>query len=256
MALAEPFSREPLAVWVPWRQEFWFWPRYELFFSGFGPLFTILVCAIPYCLYRFRDRIRRVDRSERFVFCMAALIAALLIMPLQFRPVGFFGGLPRFIAFIIPAVMACSLAPLVERLRDRPVAARACLLALAIYFSYEAFECGYRDRFSPWIYAKRIANEPGARWILDQPVACGQLSRAQCRAERRRGYRLRFRHVDLSRNGRAAQPAPRVHFASDAADPTGRAVGDGRPHLESHLAKPGVDGHEQSVRGDVCGAAE
>ncbi|MDQ6802395.1 MAG: hypothetical protein M3041_16370 [Acidobacteriota bacterium] len=173
MALAEPFSREPLAVWVPWRAEYWFWPRYELFFSGFGPLVTILVCAIPYCLYRFRDRIRSVDRSERFVFCMAALIAALLIMPLQFRPVGFFGGLPRFIAFIIPAVMACSLAPIVERLRDHPGGARACLIALAIYCSYEAFQCGYRDRFSPWMYAKRMANEPGARWIWISPWRAG-----------------------------------------------------------------------------------
>jgi len=173
MALAEPFSREPLAVWVPWRHEHWFWPRYELFFSGFGPLFTILVCAIPWCLYKFRDRIAEGARTERFVFCTSALIAALLIMPLQFRPVGFFGGLPRFIAFVIPAVMACSLAPIVERLRDRPVAARVCLIALAAYFSYEAFQCGYRDRFSPWIYAKRIAREPGARWIWISPWRAG-----------------------------------------------------------------------------------
>jgi len=159
MALAEPFSREPLAVWVPWRREFWFWPRYELFFSGFGPLLTILVCAIPYCLYKFR-----VENRERSVFCTAALIAAFLIMPLQFRPIGFFGGLPRFIAFIIPAVMACSLAPIVAHLRSGAV--RICLIALAAYFSYEAFQCGYRDRFSPWAYAKQAASEPGpTRWI-------------------------------------------------------------------------------------------
>jgi len=157
MALAEPFSREPLAVWVPWRQEFWFWPRYELFFSGFGPLFTILVCAIPYCLYKFR-----VDNRERGVFCTASLIAAFLIMPLQFRPIGFFGGLPRFIAFVIPAVIACSLAPIVAQLRNP----RPLLIALALYFSYEAFQCGYRDRFSPWIYAKQAAAEAGTtRWI-------------------------------------------------------------------------------------------
>jgi hypothetical protein len=158
MALAEPFSREPLAVWVPWRREFWFWPRYELFFSGYGPLFTILVCAIPYCAYRFRN----VNR-ERFVFAMAALVAALLIMPLQFRPLGFFGGLPRFLAFVIPAVMAYSLAPIVANLQGNAV--RVCLVALAAYFSYEAFQCGYRDRFSPWIYTKQMAEEPGARWI-------------------------------------------------------------------------------------------
>src|SRR5262249_48600739 len=41
MLLAEPFSREPLGVYVPWKHEWWFWPRYELFFSGYGPLFTI-----------------------------------------------------------------------------------------------------------------------------------------------------------------------------------------------------------------------
>src|SRR5262249_36757945 len=81
MLLAEPFSREPLGVYVPWKHEWWFWPRYELFFSGYGPLFTILICLIPYCIYRFRDRI-----DERRAFAIAAAVAAFAAMPLQFRP--------------------------------------------------------------------------------------------------------------------------------------------------------------------------
>ena len=156
LALAEPFSRNAAFVWVPWRHEYWFWPRYEIFFSGFGPLFTVLICLIPYALYRFRDRI-----EERFVFSVAALIAAFLIMPLQFRPVGFFGGLPRFIAFIIPAVMGYSVAPTVAR--ARAMGARLMTVALSLYFCAMALQCAYYDRYSPFKYA-RLAATRHIRW--------------------------------------------------------------------------------------------
>ncbi|HUJ15646.1 MAG TPA: hypothetical protein VL284_17800 [Thermoanaerobaculia bacterium] len=165
MLLAEPFSREPLGVYVPWRHQWWFWPRYELFFSGYGPLFTILICLIPYCVYRFRDRM-----EERFVFAIAAAIAAFLTMPLQFRPLGFFGGLPRFVAFVVPAVMGYSIAPIVAHVSLRT--ARVIMAALAIYFSYEAFQCGYRDRFSPWIYVERAMHEH-VRWVWISPWRAG-----------------------------------------------------------------------------------
>ena len=165
MLLAEPFSREPLGVYVPWLHQWWFWPRYELFFSGYGPLFTILVVIIPYCVYRFRDRI-----DERFAFAVAALIAAFLTMPLQFRPLGFFGGLPRFIAFVIPAVMGYSIAPFFAHVPLRT--AKLLIVALAVYFSYEAFQCGYRDRFSPWIYVRRAMREH-VRWVWISPWRAG-----------------------------------------------------------------------------------
>jgi len=162
MLLAEPFSREPLGVFVPWRQEWWFWPRYELFFSGYGPLFTILVCLIPYCVYRYRDRI-----DERRVFCIAATVAAFATMPLQFRPLGFFGGLPRFIAFIVPAVLAYSIVPIVAHARAG--VARAIVIVLAIYCAYEMAQCGYRDRFSPLQYVLMAAKEGHTRWIWISP---------------------------------------------------------------------------------------
>ena len=153
LVLAEPFSRNPSFVWLPWLHEAWFWPRYEIFFSGFGPLFTILVCLIPYCVYKFREKI-----PERFVFSIAALIAVFLIMPLQFRPLGFFGGLPRFTAFIIPAVMAYSVAPIMKALT-----ARFIVIALAFYFVVIAIQCAVNDRYSPLEYA-RLAAQSHVRW--------------------------------------------------------------------------------------------
>jgi hypothetical protein len=147
LVLAEPFSRNESFVWLPWRHEAWFWPRYELFFSGFGPLFTILVCAIPYCVYKFREKI-----PERFVFSIAALIATFLIMPLQFRPLGFFGGLPRFTAFLMPAVMGYSIAPLVKAFPRRAIA-----VALSLYFIVIAVQCALYDRYSPLEYAQLAA---------------------------------------------------------------------------------------------------
>ena len=83
---------------------------------------------------------------------------------------GFFGGLPLH-PFVIPAVMACSLAPSSSGC-DQPAAARACVITLAMYL-HEAFECGYRDRFSPWLYVQRMRNEPGARWIWISPWRAG-----------------------------------------------------------------------------------
>lgn len=165
MALAEPFSRDPSAVWVPWSGEWWFWPRYEIFFSGFGPLFTILVCLTPYCLYRFRDRV-----PERFVFCIAAAVAAFAIMPLQFRPLGFFGGLPRFMAFIVPAVIGCSLAPIVRRYPSPWLVA-----ALAVYFMWQAVLCAVNDRFSPFGYARWAAAHPGTRVVWFNPWRAGSV---------------------------------------------------------------------------------
>ena len=153
LVLAEPFSRNPSFVWLPWLHEAWFWPRYEIFFSGFGPLFTVLVCLIPYCLYKFRERI-----PERFVFSVASLIAAFLIMPLQFRPLGFFGGLPRFTAFIIPAVMGYSVAPIAKAF-----AARSIAIVMALYFIVMALQCAVEDRYSPLEYA-RIAAQSHTRW--------------------------------------------------------------------------------------------
>ena len=153
LVLAEPFSRNESFVWLPWNHEDWFWPRYELFFSGFGPLFTILVCAVPYCAYKFREKI-----SERFVFSIAALIGAFLIMPLQFRPLGFFGGLPRFTAFIIPAVMAYSIAPIVKAFPSRWIH-----VALSVYFVVMAIQCALYDRYSPLEYAQAAARSH-TRW--------------------------------------------------------------------------------------------
>jgi hypothetical protein len=173
LVLAEPFSRSASAVWVPWKGEYWFWPRYEIFFSSFGPLFTILVCVVPICVYRFRDRISPDGKSERAVFSLAALLACALIMPLQFRPLGFFGGLARFVAFIIPAVMGYTVAPIVERLRSRPGIARILVFILAAYFAVEAVLCGYYDRFSPFVYARLAARTGGTRKIWFNPVSAG-----------------------------------------------------------------------------------
>ena len=152
--------------------------------------------------------------------------------------------------------MACSLAPIVERLRDQPGAARACLIALAIYFSYEAFECGYRDRFSPWIYAKRMASEPGARWIWISPWRAGNYLERNAGPNDVVAIDCDFDTWIYPAMGERHSRRLGVHSARHITDSEGRAVGDGRSHVESHLAKSDDDGHEQSVRGDVRGAAE
>src|SRR5207302_159650 len=67
MALAAPFSPNDFAVWVPWRHAWWYWPRYEIYFSNAGPLFTVLVLLLPIAITRLRLRGDRADTIERNV---------------------------------------------------------------------------------------------------------------------------------------------------------------------------------------------
>jgi hypothetical protein len=160
LLLEAPFGK-PNGVWVPWRHEWWYWPRYELFFSNFGVLLTLLVVALPFCVLRYRRQIDDVTRRERTALSSASVIAFFIILPVQFRPIGFFGEFPRYLAFVVPVIAAWLVAPLMRELAGR--AQRLAFILLWLIFGVVAVDVAAHDRFSPFAYAVWASEHPGTR---------------------------------------------------------------------------------------------
>lgn len=168
LLLIVPFSRHP-EVWVPWRHDSWFWPRYEIYFSTFGVLMSLAVGALPLCVYRYRKDADAPTRAERMVFCAAAAIAFAVIVPVRFRPLGFFGTFTRYVVFVIPAIVGWTIAPRMRELWNRAEAkpaAVAAMIAFAAFFSLTAFDVARNDAFSPFKYAVDMARHPDQRRIF------------------------------------------------------------------------------------------
>ena len=164
LLLTVPFSRVPTAVWVPWKQEYWFWPHYEIYFSHYGMLISLLMVALPVCIWLFR---RQEGRSgERFIYSVAALIAFLLTLPVQFRPIGFFGSFARYLLYILPAIVCWTIAPLYRRSNR---AGWVVLLLASGIFSFNAVRLAQRDQFAPMQFVRWTAANPGTRTAYFAP---------------------------------------------------------------------------------------
>jgi len=166
MALAAPFSSNDFAVWVPWRHAWWYWPRYEIYFSNAGPLFTVLVLLLPIALVKLRGRGEAIERN---VSSAAAVLAAIIVLPAAMRPLGFFAGaFIRYCAFVIPLVVCWTIVPAylyfaaTERRHRLAVIVTA---ALALFFTLEAVDNAVNDNFAPLDYVLRMRAHPDSREI-------------------------------------------------------------------------------------------
>ncbi|HET8796372.1 MAG TPA: hypothetical protein VFO89_01705, partial [Thermoanaerobaculia bacterium] len=171
-----PFGSNPQGVWVPWKGEAWFWPHYEIYFSHYGRLISILLFAVPFVMWKFARGADESIRVERRITAAAAALAILIMLPTVFRPLGFFGALARYLAFVVPLIAAYTLPPLVDALRgvNRRLAGGA-MAVLAIVFSLEAAACAMNDRFAPVEYAVWAAEHPGTRFIHFYPYRAGSI---------------------------------------------------------------------------------
>jgi hypothetical protein len=166
LLLTAPFSSDPLSVWVPWRHQRWFWPKYELYFSNYGILFTLATMALPFCIWRYGRDGDDATQQERLSYSVAALIGFLLILPVVFRPFGFFAGSGRYVVFVIPAVIGWTVASAIRELGQRDRAAVAVIAGgMALYFFVTAADVAVNDRFSPFEYAWIAAHQSNPRWI-------------------------------------------------------------------------------------------
>jgi hypothetical protein len=167
LILTAPFSGSTNSVWVPWRGEYWFWPRYELFSSHFGAHFTFIFLALPLAFFAGRAPERR---RERFLGALATLLSVLVFLPLQMRPLGFFNAFPRYLLFLVPVVCALAIPAALPFARRAAVAVSAALLA---FFIVHALDYGAHDRFAPFDYARKAAKAGGTRTIHFRPQRAG-----------------------------------------------------------------------------------
>jgi len=170
LILTAPFSPRQRGVWAPWTHAYWYWPRYEIYFSNYGHLFTLLAIAAPFAAFACRRRPDASAASERRAAAIASAIAVVLMLPVVVRPRGFFAGaFPRYAAFILPIVVCWALPPLFARLRTQPRMAAALLTGLAVLFVIDAVDCAVSDNFAPLDYVLRMRAHPGSREVYFDP---------------------------------------------------------------------------------------
>jgi hypothetical protein len=166
LLLIVPFVSSPSAVWVPWRHEYWFWPHYEIYFSHYGMLISSLIVLLPFVVIRYRRIGDDVNRRERRAASLAGLIAVALILPLHMHPTGMFAALPRYIAFILPIVVAWTIPPLLHELQARlPLVAWTLTCVMVAAFTAAAIDCAVNDRFAPLDFVIAAAKHPGTRRV-------------------------------------------------------------------------------------------
>lgn len=179
LALLVPFEQNANAVWVPWRHEYWYWPHYEIFFSHYGALVSILtIFAVIFAIRR------NAPNRERTIGTLAALLATALILPMQMRPLGMFAAMPRYVVFVLPVIVCWSVPPLLDLLEKRsPLLEQTFILALAVFFVLSAIDVAISDRMAPLRFVEWAAQHPGDRHIWFMP------NRAASVADRRAGPR-------------------------------------------------------------------
>lgn len=167
LTLLAPFSSSPHGVWVPWRGEYWFWPRYEIFFSNWGMLFSLLVLLVPLGIAVSRRDANQDARLERFAGGVTALLATAILLPTVIRPVGFFSALARYLLFVVPVVLCWTVPALVDSIRRSRFQRLPEILTatFASVFVLQAADLAVNDRFAPLDYARYASSSPGTRMI-------------------------------------------------------------------------------------------
>ena len=163
--LAAPFSSDGRALAVPWEAHSWFWRRYEIYFSHLGIPFALCAIAAPLAALRLR---RSASHSECLVITFAAIAAFILMLPVLFRPHGFYLiSLPRYALFIVPIVFGWTVAPLAARIPER--AAEALLVVAALSFVAYGVSNAVNDRFASLDFVLWAREHPGTRTIPFDP---------------------------------------------------------------------------------------
>jgi len=178
LVLTAPFSPDARRVWAPWELDYWYWPRYEIYFSNYGQLFTLLALAAPFVAFALRRRPDATAAAERRAATVAAIIAIAVMLPAIFRPRGFFAGaFPRYGALIVPIVVCLTIPPLFAHLRAAQQNRIAAILlsALVTLFALEAADCAVNDNFAPLDYVLRMRANPRSRAIYFDPNRAGSV---------------------------------------------------------------------------------
>lgn len=160
-----PFSANPGAVWVPWLNEYWFWPKYEIYMSHYGVLLTFLLPFVPAgVLVARRLKLERERAPERIAATLTFLFAVVLFLPIRYKILGAFNSFPRYLIFV-PVLMALwSLGPLLRRVELAPArwTRRLAMGGLALFltaFVWQGLDMAYNDAFLPLRYVLALKED-------------------------------------------------------------------------------------------------
>lgn len=159
MLLKAPFSSRVDAIWVPWRHEWWFWPKWEVYFSNFGILFSILIVLVPGLVWVLR---KQYPMSKTRVTATLGAGLCALIGLVGVRPYGGFNWFPRFLLFLLPIVAGLTLPPMVEWAGRRIKGGGYVLIGmLCVYASWTMIDTAIHDSFTPLSYVMASLSSEG-----------------------------------------------------------------------------------------------
>lgn len=162
----KPFSSGN-AVWIPWRDENWYWERWNHYHGDFGILISVAVLAIPvwWIVRRLtRERPLPGEAIQRRLGSLLLLVPFLGVLPVWFHPEGSFANFPRYTMFIIPVVLAWGVVPLIctamTSARAGRMAVAGALLLTALWASFTCLQTATDDRYVPFDYVILLAQKP------------------------------------------------------------------------------------------------
>ena len=96
---------------MPWSNETWFWPAYELYFSHYGVHVSLLILLLPLGVWWARRHLDPVVRAELTGISVSALVLVGLNLLIGLRPYGGFAFIPRFLFFALPVLLVWTWCP-------------------------------------------------------------------------------------------------------------------------------------------------
>ena len=163
MFFAAPFLTEGSYFMVPWSDESWFWPAYDLYFSHYGVHVSVLILLLPLGVRWARRELGPAMRSELAGISVAALLLVGLNALLGIRPYGGFAFIPRFLFFALPVLLVWTWCPWVSHFRRlRPASWVPLMASLAIPLAYAGMTVT-KDGFTPFGYVRDLWLHPDLR---------------------------------------------------------------------------------------------
>lgn len=155
---AVPFSTSAEFIWIPWRHAEWLWSRYDLYFSHYGMVVSIVALLLPFGFLMRRRDDPAGSRRERNIATFILLGAAFLIIPTKTRPEGGFLAFPRYMMFILPVIVGWSWGAFARWMDDRgrAVSLEHVLPVLAMLTLWTAVSTMRDDGYAPLPYLERV----------------------------------------------------------------------------------------------------
>jgi hypothetical protein len=160
MFLPAPLLTDGQYFRVPWSDETWFWPAYELYFSHYGIHVSVLILLLPLGVRWARRQLDASTRAELTGISIAAVVLVGLNLLIGLRPYGGFAFIPRFLFFALPVLFVWTWCPAVKYFRQiRAVSWLPLAASLAIPIVYIGITVT-KDRFSPLDYFELLWKTP------------------------------------------------------------------------------------------------